>query len=64
MYKVNKVQSQTEKSDDFVRGPITAFTVSVASTDCSKTLDADVELWRGSPTGSPCVRTPALYGVV
>ena len=53
MCKVNKVQSQTGKSDsgnDVFRGPITTFAVSVAPTDSSKIFDAHVELQRGSPT--------------
>ena len=58
MYKVNKVQSQTGKSDSGFRilledQPQPLPSVSVASTDSLKRLDAHVEQQRGSPTGSP-----------
>ena len=56
MYKVNNVQSQSGKSysgNDFVRKPITSLSVSIASTNSLKILDAHVELRRWSPPGSP-----------
>ena len=57
MYKVNKVQSQSGESDSRnylnVRGPMPSLSVSVASTDSKKILDAHVELRGGSLTCSP-----------